>query len=74
MLSMLLGAELHIHTNHKSILHIRDSLQCRQQWISYVDEYGSELQYVEGSVNVVADNFSWLLWNDTLASSAVGKK
>jgi len=25
--SMLLGAELHIHTNHKSILHIGDSSQ-----------------------------------------------
>jgi hypothetical protein len=73
MLSMLLDAELHKHINHKNILHIRVSLQCRQQWISYVDEYGSKLQYVEGSVNVVADNFSWLLWNDTLTSSAVGK-
>jgi hypothetical protein len=37
--SMLLGAELHIHTNHKNILNIRDSSQCRLQWISYADEY-----------------------------------
>ncbi len=27
--SMLLGAELHIHTNHKNILNITDSSQCR---------------------------------------------
>ncbi len=27
--SMLLGAELHIHTDHKNILNIRDSSQCR---------------------------------------------
>jgi hypothetical protein len=27
--SMLLGAELHRHTNHKNILHIGDSSQCR---------------------------------------------
>ncbi len=38
--SMLLGAELHIHTNHKHILNIGDSSQCRLQLISYVEEYG----------------------------------
>ncbi len=72
--SMLLGAELHIHTNHKNILNIVDSSQRRLQWISYVDEYGPELHYVEGSANVVADTFSWLSWKDALASPAVGKK
>jgi hypothetical protein len=45
--SMLLGAELHIHNDHKSILHIGDSSQRRPRWISYVDEYGPELHYVE---------------------------
>ena len=51
--SMILGAELHIHTDHKNILHIGDSSQRRLQWISYVDEYGPELHYVKGSANVV---------------------
>ncbi len=72
--SMLLGAELHIHTNHINILNIRDSSQCRLQWISYVDEYGPELHYVEGSANVVIDTFFWLSWKDTPASPALGKK
>jgi hypothetical protein len=72
--SMLLGAKLHIHTDYKNILNIGDSSQCRLQWISYVDEYGPELHYVEGSANVVADTFSWLSWKDTPASPAVGKK
>jgi hypothetical protein len=31
--SMILGAELHIHTNHKNILHIGDSSQRRLRWI-----------------------------------------
>jgi hypothetical protein len=31
--SMLLGAELHIHTNHKNILNIGDSPQHRLRWI-----------------------------------------
>ncbi len=71
---MLLGAELHTHTNHKNILHIWDSLQCRLQWISYVDDYGFELHYVEGSANAVADTFPWLLQNGTRMSPTVGKK
>ena len=72
--SMLLGAELHIHTDHKNILHIGDSSQRRLHWISYVDEYGLELHYVEGSANVVADTFSHLSRSDTLTSSTVGKE
>jgi hypothetical protein len=71
---MLLGAELHVHINHKIILYIGYSLQHRVQWISFVDEYGPELHYVEGSANVAADRFSWLLQNDILTPSAVGKK
>jgi hypothetical protein len=35
--SMLLGAELHVHTEHKSILSIGDSSQQCLCWISYVD-------------------------------------
>jgi hypothetical protein len=72
--SILLGAELHIHANHKNILHLRDSLSHRLQWISYIDEYGPELHYVEGSVNVVADTFSWLSQNDIPTSPTAGKK
>jgi hypothetical protein len=72
--SMLLGAELQIHTNHKNILIIGDSSQRRLRWISYVHEYGPELHYVEGSANVVADTFLRLSWKDTLASPTMGKK
>jgi hypothetical protein len=72
--SMLLGAELHEHTNHKNILNTGDSSQRRLQLISYVDEYGPELHHVEGSANVIADKFSQLLRKDTPASPAVGKK
>ncbi len=44
--SMLLGAELHVHTDHKNILSIGDSSQQRLCWISHVDEYGPELHYM----------------------------
>jgi hypothetical protein len=71
--SMLFGAELHIHTDHKNILNIGDSSQRRLRWISYVDEYGPELHYIEGPRNVIADTFSRLSRND-VSSPLVGKK
>jgi hypothetical protein len=71
--SMLLGAELHVHTDHKNILGIGDSSQQRLRWISYVDEYGPELHYVEGPCNVIADTFSRLS-HSNVSSPLVGKK
>jgi hypothetical protein len=62
--SMLLGAELHICTDHMNIL------LC---WISYVDEYGPKIHYIEGPRNVIVDTFSRLLRKD-LPSTLVGKK
>jgi hypothetical protein len=37
---MLLGAELHIYTDHKNILNVGNLSEQRLHWISYVDEYG----------------------------------
>ncbi len=71
--SLLLGAKLHVHTNHKNILSIGDSSQRRLCWISYVDENGPELHYVEGPHNVIADTFSRLL-RSNVSSPLVGKK
>ena len=72
--SMLLGAELHVHTDHKNILNVGDSSQQRLHWISYVDEYGPELHYVEGPHNVIADTFSRLSGTNDESSPLVGKK
>jgi hypothetical protein len=72
--SMLLGAELHIHTDHKNILNIGDSSQRQLRWISYVDEYGPELHYIEGPRNDIADTFSRLSRNDVSSPLLVGKK
>jgi hypothetical protein len=71
--SMLLGAELRVHTDHKNILNVGDSSQQRLRWISYVDEYGSKSHYIEGPRNVIADTFSSRLRNDE-SSPLVGKK
>ena len=72
--SMLLGAEIHIHTDHKNILNIGDSSERRLRWISYVDEYGPTLHYIEGPTNVIADTFSRLARRDDVSSASAGKK
>ncbi len=70
---MLLGAEIHIHTDCKNILNVGDSSERRLRWISYVDEYSPTLHYVEGPRNVIADTFSRLSRQDD-TSALVGKK
>ena len=72
--SMLLGAQLTIHTDHKNILSIGDLSQRRLRWISYVDEYGPTIKYIEGPRNVIADHFSRMPRSDDQVSPAVGKK
>jgi hypothetical protein len=44
------------------------------RWISYVDEYGPTLHYVEGPLNIIADTLSRLSRNDNDSSALVGKK
>jgi hypothetical protein len=72
--SMLLGAELHIYTDHKNILNVGDSSEQRLRWISHVDKYGPTIHYIEeGPRNIIADTFSRLLRKD-MPSTLVGKK
>jgi hypothetical protein len=70
--SMLLGAEVYVHSDHKNIVSIGDSSQQRLCWIFYVDEFGQEIHYVEGQRNVIANTFSRLLHSD-VSSPLVGK-
>ncbi len=73
---MLFGAEIHIYTDHRYILNVGDSSERRLRWISYVDEYGPTLHYVEGPLNAIADTLSRLSRNDidNDSSALVGKK
>ncbi len=70
---MLLGAELHMYTDHKNILNVGDLSEQWLRWISYVDEYGPKINYIEGPHNVIADRFSRLSCKD-VPSTLVGKK
>ncbi len=71
--SMLLGAELHIYTDHKNILNVGNLSEQRLCCISYIDEYGPTIHYIEGPRNVIADTFSRLSRKD-VPSTLMGKK
>jgi hypothetical protein len=72
--SMLLGAVINIHTDHRNILTLGDSSQRRFQWISYVDEYGPTLHYIKGPSNVIADTFLRMPMKNTTLLTMVGKE
>ncbi len=70
---MLLGAELHVYTDHKNILNVSTSSERRLHWFSYLDEYGPTIHYIEGPRNVIADTFSRLM-RKYVRSTLVEKK
>ena len=55
---------------------VGDSSERHLRWISYVNEYGPTLHYVEGPLNVIAVTLSRLSRNDIdiNSSALVGKK
>ena len=58
--SMLLRAEIHVHTDHKNLTFDNLSTQRFLRWRYYVEEYWPKLHYVEGPKNILADNLSRL--------------
>ena len=59
--SMLLGAEIHVHTDHKKLTFNSDiKTQWVLRWRTKVEEFLPYLHYIKGEKNVLADNLSRL--------------
>ena len=58
---LLLDREFIIHTDHKNLTYINDSVNAMVvRWKLYLQEYTFKIQYIKGLDNIVADNFSRL--------------
>jgi hypothetical protein len=72
--SMLLGADIHVFTNHKNLMLDTLKTQCELRWRTKIEEFSPILHYIEGPHNILADNLSRLHCLVTPAQIAEGKK
>ena len=73
--SMLLGAEIHVHTDHKNLTFNNDiKTQRVLRWRTKIEEFSPYIHYITGEKNVLADNLSRLHRLPTPATLAKGKK
>ncbi|KAF9761644.1 Transposon Tf2-9 polyprotein [Nosema granulosis] len=68
---MILGALIKVRTDHRNLLYITKCEKNRaQRWKIHLDEYGIELEHVEGKQNVGPDNLSRCFFTSTDDNSA----
>jgi hypothetical protein len=73
--SMLLGAEIHVHTDHKNLTFNNDiKTQRVLRWCTKIEEFLPYFHYIRGEKNILADNLSHLHRLPTPAQLANGEE
>jgi hypothetical protein len=71
---MLLGANIHVFTDHKNLMFNTLKTQRVLRWHTKIQEFSPMLHYIEGPCNILADNLSRLHCLVTPAQIAEVKK
>jgi hypothetical protein len=71
---MLLGAGIHVFTDHKNLTFDTLKLHCILRWHAKIEELSPMIHYIEGPCNILANNLSRVHCRVTLAPIAKGKK
>ncbi len=67
---MLLGAKLHIHTDHQNINTNNTTPDYIIHWFNHVEQYNLYIHFISVKDNIIADTQSWL---DRLKEAFVSK-
>jgi hypothetical protein len=71
---MLLGANIHVFTDHKNLMFDTLKTQPVLRWCTKIEEFSPMLHYFEGPCNILANNLSRLHRLVTPAQITEGKK